>query len=193
MMLLGATISVLSAQRESIPNPSNSMLMYWRPVNSYTSMIIIGLTSSQDFYLKPGSDMGPQDFGNIRHVQSSQPRSDDQIYHGHHAVQLGLVHRDVGVECVLTLFLLNCLMYSSNDLTDNFVIQVPRDILEYCNSKAVDSIRYPFQTSNIRFLSSAICRGNTSSLWTISSISTPLQTFDTVQQWSLRYLNRISC
>ena len=77
--------------------------------------------------------MRPQNFGNTGHVQPSETWGDYQVHHGHHAVQLRLVQGDVGVERVLTLFLSNRFMYTSDNLTGDFLVQVPWDILNKPN------------------------------------------------------------
>ena len=73
--------------------------------------------------------MRPQNFGYTGHVQPSEAWGDYEVHHGHHAVQLCLVQGDVGVECVLTLFLSNRLVNTSDNLPSNFLVQIPRDIL----------------------------------------------------------------
>ena len=64
------------------------------------------------------------------HVQSPQPGSDNEVHHGDHAVQLRLVHGDLGVHCVLALLGLDSIVYTLDDKVHNFFIQVPCDVLK---------------------------------------------------------------
>ena len=52
--------------------------------------------------LKSGCDVCSQNSWQLLHVQSPQPRGDDEVHHSDHAVQLRLVHGDAGVDGVLT-------------------------------------------------------------------------------------------
>ena len=40
--------------------------------------------------------MCPENLGNVWHVQPPQSGSDQEVHHGHHAVELSLVHWDAG-------------------------------------------------------------------------------------------------
>ena len=101
--------------------------------------------------------MCSQNSWQLLHVQSPQPRGDDEVHHSDHAVQLRLVNGDPGVDGVLTLFGLDSIVNTPDNVVRNLFIQVPSYVLrkklpiEYENEWTS-----AFVTSNIAFLSSSI-------------------------------------
>ena len=74
--------------------------------------------------------MSSQDFGKFVHVKIPQSGCYNQVNHGGHTEQLCLVDRDLGVDGVLTLLLLHCIIHSVHNTCHHLLIKIPGDILE---------------------------------------------------------------
>ena len=74
--------------------------------------------------------MSSQDSGKFVHIQPPDSGHDYQFNEGNHAEQLGLVDGDLGVDGVVALLHLDCVIYTIYDYTNNLLIQVPRNILK---------------------------------------------------------------
>ena len=81
------------------------------------------------YNLKSGRDVCSQNSGQFLHVQSSEPRGDDEVHHSDHAVQLRLVHGDPGVDGVLTLLGLDSIVNTLDNVIRNLFVQVPSYVL----------------------------------------------------------------
>ena len=73
--------------------------------------------------------MCSENSGQFFHVQSPEPGGHDEVHHGDHAVQLRLVHRDPGVDCVLALLGLDGIMHALDNVVRDLLIQVPGNVL----------------------------------------------------------------
>ena len=89
----------------------------------------------ENTHMKLRRDMSPEYSWQLVHIQLPQSGTHYQVYHGHHAVQLSLVDRDLGVDGVLTLLLLHCIVHSVHNTCHHLLIKIPGDILEEENLK----------------------------------------------------------
>ena len=74
--------------------------------------------------------MSSQDSGKFVHVQPPDSWHNNQFNEGYHAEQLGLVDGDLGVDGVVALLRLDCVIHAIYDNTHNLFIQVPGNILK---------------------------------------------------------------